>query len=851
MPNKIHAPFPVHAKLTQGQCSRLLLLLTYLLMATSSWSQGTTSKWFFGRFAGLDFTTNPPTAISGSVNTREGTSSICDAAGNLLFYTNGDTVYTRQHQIMANGTLLGGSYSTAQSAIIVKKPGSADLYYVFTTDNCGGPDGLSYSIVDMSLQAGMGQVTIKNVQLYTPTSEKLAAVRHCNGSDFWIVSHKLQSDTFMVFLLTAAGVNPVPVKTAIGSIHYQFCGGGSIKLSPNGRRLAAALQNGVLDVFDFDNSSGVVSNFIPIQTNLTPPYGYHYGCEFSPNGSKLYSSKGGISNGVGVIYQWDLCAGSATAIATSGFTLAQNFPMVCALQRAPNGVIYIARDGQPYLSGILNPDLPGAACNFTLNAVSIAPNTGVLGLPNFVTDDIPVPVIYTLSPFGQNANCKNVDFALPSALSASVLSCTAPPGFSVTSIVWNFGDPGSGPSNTSTLSNPTHNFSAAGSYTVKLVANYATCAADTFYSFIHIPQLTINTNTLLACTASATATIAPPGNYSYLWSAGSYTSASILGVPGGIYTVTASHPTNGCVLTETVQLATSISSLMVNGNFSVCTGSSATLNAQGAATYSWSTGSTASGIVVSPPTSTNYTLTGTNQGCSISTVVAITVSNPPNILVAGNFSICPGKTATLVAQGALSYNWSNGYTGGTATLSPTASTNYTLTGNNLGCSISTVVSVTVLTPPALTVSGIFVICSGNTTTLTAQGATSYTWSTGSTTSVTAVSPSATTNYTVSGTSQGCLVSSTLAVNVSKCTGLDEAVKTDEINIYPNPTREVLNVEIPAPATITVYDKLGRLIMTKRVEPGKLELDIRELAEGVYTLKTDVQGLIRLHQFIKQ
>ena len=851
MPDKIHSPFQIPLNLTKGQCSRLLLLLTCLLIATSSWSQGTTSKWFFGHFAGLDFTTNPPTAISGSVNTREGSSSICDAAGNLLFYTNGDTVYTRQHQIMNNGTLLGGSFSTSQSAIIVKKPGSADLYYIFTTDNCGGPDGLSYSIVDMSLQAGMGQVTLKNIQLYTPTSEKLAAVRHCNGTDFWIVSHKIQSDTFMVFLLTAAGVNPVPVKTSIGSIHYQFCGGGSIKLSPNGRRLAAALQNGVLEVFDFDNSSGVVSNFIPIQTNLTPPYGYHYGCEFSPNGSKLYSSKGAVSNVLGVIYQWDLCAGSATAIAASGFTLAQNFPVVCALQRAPNGVIYIVRDGQSYLSAILNPDLPGAACNFTLNAVSIAPNTGVLGLPNFVADDIPVPVIYTLSPFGQNANCKNIDFTLPSGLSPNVVSCTAPPGFSVTSILWNFGDPGSGPSNTSTLSNPTHNYSAAGSYTVKLVANYASCAADTFYSFISVPQLTVSSNTVLACTADATANISPPGNYSYLWSAGNYSSAIISGVPGGIYTVTASNPASGCVLTETVQLATSISSLMVNGNFSICTGSSASLNAQGASTYSWSTGSTASSIVVSPPSSTSYTLTGINQGCSMSTLVTISVSNPPNLLVSGNFSICPGKTATLVAQGALSYNWSTGSIGGTATLSPTISTNYTLTGNNLGCAVSTVVTVSVLTPPALTVSGIFVICSGNTTTLTAQGATSYTWSTGSTANVTAVSPSATTNYTVSATSFGCLVSSTVAVIVSKCTGVYETVKTDEIKIYPNPAREILNIEVPASATLTVYDKLGRLIMMKRIEPGKLELDIRELAEGLYTLKTDLQGLTRSNQFIKQ
>src|SRR4051812_35080722 len=104
MLKKITLSFGSDIRLITPPHIRSLLFLASLFLAISGWSQqGTTSKWYFGRFAGLDFSPNPPTAITGSVNTREGSSSICDLWGSLLFYTNGDTVYTKQHQIMFNG----------------------------------------------------------------------------------------------------------------------------------------------------------------------------------------------------------------------------------------------------------------------------------------------------------------------------------------------------------------------------------------------------------------------------------------------------------------------------------------------------------------------------------------------------------------------------------------------------------------------------------------------------------------------------------------------------------------------------------------------------------------------------
>ena len=109
---------------------RLIALLVFTSLF--SFSQNETKKWCFGNKAALDFMTSPPTAFTSSINAGEGCSSIADANGNLLFYTDGVTIFNANHSIMANGTgLLGSSYqSTSQGALIVKQPGSATIYYV-------------------------------------------------------------------------------------------------------------------------------------------------------------------------------------------------------------------------------------------------------------------------------------------------------------------------------------------------------------------------------------------------------------------------------------------------------------------------------------------------------------------------------------------------------------------------------------------------------------------------------------------------------------------------------------------------------------------------------------------------
>ena len=165
---------------------KILLAYGLLLIASACFAQGENNQWCFGNLCGLDFNSGSPVAFNSQVNTTEGSASIADASGNLLFYTDGITVWNQNHVAMPNGTGLSGGISSTQSAVIVQQPQTPGIYYIFTTAEAQGAQGFCYSIVDMSLQAGLGDVTTKNVQLFTPSAEKVCATKHNNGVDIWI-----------------------------------------------------------------------------------------------------------------------------------------------------------------------------------------------------------------------------------------------------------------------------------------------------------------------------------------------------------------------------------------------------------------------------------------------------------------------------------------------------------------------------------------------------------------------------------------------------------------------------------------------------------------------------------------
>jgi gliding motility-associated-like protein len=291
-----------------------------------------------------------------------------------LFYTNGVTVWDRQNQPMTNAcptcdgnvSVLNGHISTAQGVLIVKRPGSSSLYYVFTTDSQENQlvGGFSYTEVDMSLRGGLGGVTaVRNVRLPTPTltsqtTEGIAGLQHTNRRDVWVVAHGLNTDVFYSFLVTAAGISAVPVASSSGGATNRIS---NMKFAPDGKHMArCALGFSLVELFDFNASTGQVSN-AQVLSAANNNY-YVQDVEFSPDASKLYQVELIINNGrSSSLHQYDLQAGSMANIRNSK-QLIGSFAEYVKLEIGPDGRIYSSP--VPHLGIIDRPNRRGSAANF-------------------------------------------------------------------------------------------------------------------------------------------------------------------------------------------------------------------------------------------------------------------------------------------------------------------------------------------------------------------------------------------------------------------------------------------------------------------------------------------------------
>ena len=446
-----------------------------------------TSKWMFGNRAGLDFSTSPPSPIAGSaMNAWEGVASIADANGELLFYSDGITVWNRNHTAMPNGTGLNGNPSSAQSGIIVQNPSDPTIYYVFSVPHEGGTflnhARLYYSVVDMSLSGGLGDVVNgqKNINL-TPNhrvQEKVTAVLHCNGEDIWILAHEYGSNVFLKLLIE--GDNP-PTFFGTQAIGESWAGNsngsiGIMKASSDGRMVAeTANSNDRAQVLDFDNLTGELSNPRTI-TNV----GWSYGVEFSPNNEVLYLSTWYHFNPRRILYQYDLTAQNVDATRVEINTSSN----VGAIQLALDGKLYVARNtddgggannGRAHLGIINNPnnyDGTPQACEWIEEGVFLGgndanPSAGQLsryGLPNFL----------------QSYFNESIDFTYQDTcfMDETTFFPTIP--FEYTSVSWDFGGQGS-----STEETPSFVFTEPGTYEITLIAE-GPCQTDEIVKTIEI-----------------------------------------------------------------------------------------------------------------------------------------------------------------------------------------------------------------------------------------------------------------------------------------------------------------------------------------------------------------------------
>jgi WD40 repeat protein len=213
--------------------------------------------------------------------------------------------------------------------------------------------------------------------LIQPVAEKLAAVRHANGRDTWVVAHRWNSNAFVSYLVTADGVAGKPVMSNVGSMNAGPGRNaiGALKFSPDGRRLAAALwrETNKFEYYDFDRTTGKVSN-----PNSFGPFAEAYGVEFSPDGTKLYGTCNGVGGGQTEIWQFDLRTKDKTLVGKSANR------KIGALQLGPDGRIYVAREDNPNLGVIQNPNAIGKECQYVDEGLKLGGRRSKLGLPAFV-----------------------------------------------------------------------------------------------------------------------------------------------------------------------------------------------------------------------------------------------------------------------------------------------------------------------------------------------------------------------------------------------------------------------------------------------------------------------------------
>lgn len=333
--------------------------------------------WYFGQNAGINFN-NPPgiTPVSGPINTPEGVSVISDRNGQVIFSTDGVNVYDRNDNLV--GTNIGGQQGSTQSALIIPVPGDETLFYIFTTQEVHGTNTyeLRYSLYDIKLNSGDGGLAQTNQLLFTRSTERIT------GNANWLIAHEYGNNSFRAYQITQQGIGN-PVVSSIGSDHLvtdAYNGQGYMKL---GTQLVVALPSfnvsNFLEFFDFDNITGVVSNFRSVNLNATAQQ--VYGIEFA--GNKIFATLRGTPNSflreVYIDFQGN------PVLIPPGAASGPFAEELGAIQLGPDGQIYVAVNNRAFLATIqVNGDTL-LLSNLTINGFALAGGTqSQLGLPNFI-----------------------------------------------------------------------------------------------------------------------------------------------------------------------------------------------------------------------------------------------------------------------------------------------------------------------------------------------------------------------------------------------------------------------------------------------------------------------------------
>lgn len=485
------------------------LALLSITVNGQTFKQG--SLWYIGHGLGYDFKFSPPKILTDDrmfyIGAR--TSTITDEFGSLLFYTNGDTVWNKQHQVMING---GGinSFDSGRptTTIIVPHPGDGQLYYIFIA-NRGRDDnviqtGFYYAVVDISLDGGKGAVIKKDMKLLDKVPSLLTVSSHADEQSFWIISHGYDDNNFYSFKISETGIEP-PIVSTIGDIYgYNSW---QLKVSPDGTKVAVS-NHGKIDLYDFNSNTGAVSNYKYLGGIGAA------GVEFSPNSELLYVGTYETLLSNAQVHQFDVSTNDLNTIINSQIIVGQKWKngSFNDLQLAFDGKIYVAigrGGGADSLVTVNNPNVKGLGCNYS-NQGLVPPFTSYEFLPLSVQSyfrESPSIVVPT--------GCRNV----PAQLWIASLGYAD-------SLAWNFGD---GEEHTHSAQHGKivqHTYTQTGQYTVKVKKYIGILSREITASLLIVekPIVNLGRDTVL-CRGDELILFSGSTDLNYKWSTGESTSS--------------------------------------------------------------------------------------------------------------------------------------------------------------------------------------------------------------------------------------------------------------------------------------------------------------------------------------
>jgi gliding motility-associated-like protein len=650
---------------------KIYLLFFLLLIPFLALSQKEINYFIFGETI-ANFNYDPPVLqslppTSGDTCLGGAVASSCMSDKNGKFMFCGDPMILRDTRlltgskdIMKNGII--NCWKVAHNGILITPiPDNDTLFYAFSTTTLNGCISnvyLKMALVNIRGNSGLGEVVNSFNKIIDSVITPLAAVRHSNNKDIWLICHagdnpnySLGKNQFYAFLITKNGIDTIPVISTVGFKHKlgYYSGMGTLRFSIDGTMLVKTMPIDYdntkvrCELYNFDKSSGKftfnneINNFTQIQiSNISYNRQFgSYGASFSPNGRFLYVCSNywkGTSlphNDSSLltynIYQFDVSSKNDSIIDSSRvLVFSGKYSMIGDLQNTPNEEIWFEKKFK-LISAIIRPNIKGLGCMYNDNLYNLGTSNvgGQHCMPNFIQS-------YLERRIDISSNCQQI----PIQLSTNV----AHPD----SFFWDFGDPAAGISNISRLYKPIHNFVTTGYYKVRLIA-YEDGYADTVTRLINIGSSYHQTIDTFVCEGDSFFT-----GIRYLSKAGNYID-SLLSV-------------NGCDSINSYKISIRNKPVADLGNDSFfCEGNSITLTSKNLAdSYNWSTGETGSSINIS--NGGTYWVKCIKNGCSDTDSIFITKFPIPFVDLGSDLGFCKNENLPIVLDAGIAYKyfWSPG-----------------------------------------------------------------------------------------------------------------------------------------------------------------------------------------------